>query len=300
MNEYETISIPLPVKISAKSNVFVQLKQFIFQIVYNITSPPKPKLMGTFMKFGNFVWIHDKSFANQIYSNGFFGKGDLSRSQPTWYQRIKQDNKNALEEITVERRKKRKEKKNKHVDAENYLTSDELLNFAMNVDVENFQLDLYEAFFLVYGLNALSIENSKEIPMSIEECWSTFNKCNELFHINYVVYHYYRSLGWVPKNGSKFGVDFVLYQSGPSFRHSDYAVVVMPLYSNKTEESKSWTWLLRLNRICTHVKKTLILCYVHIPEDTSSCTSLENYSIRQIIYKRWSPQKNREEKQKDT
>lgn len=136
--------------------------------------------------------------------------------------------------------------------------------------------------------------------------------------MNYAVYHYYRSLGWVPKTGSKFGVDFgtsdglkkhayvlfltlsfstylVLYQSGPKFRHADYAVTVIPLYNGKAmEKEKSWDWLLRLNRICTQVKKTLILCYVSLPHDTSTCTDLNEYTIRQVIYKRWSPQKNRE------
>jgi len=144
------------------------------------------------------------------------------------------------------------------------------------------------------------------------DCWSTFCKANPAFHSHYAVYHFYRSLGWVPKTGSKFGVDFgklfltsqglhtysysdlVLYQSGPSFRHADYAVIVMPLTNSKLEEPKSWDWLLRLNRICTQVKKTLILCYVTIPDDTTSFSNLDDYCIRQVIYKRWSPQKNRE------
>lgn len=86
----------------------------------------------------------------------------------------------------------------------------------------------------------------------------------------------------------------VLYQSGPSYRHADYAIVVLPLYHNEIETQKSWEWLLRLNRICTQVKKTLILCHVYIPSDTSSYTNLKEYHVREVIYKRWSPQKNRE------
>lgn len=86
----------------------------------------------------------------------------------------------------------------------------------------------------------------------------------------------------------------VLYESGPSFRHADYAIVVIPLYQDKIEESKSWEWLLRLNRISTQVKKTLILCYVTMPRTTLSYSNLNEYTIREVIYKRWSPQKNRE------
>ncbi|KAI9480367.1 MAG: tRNA intron endonuclease [Benjaminiella poitrasii] len=285
----------LPVRLHLANGIFGQFIQYLLEITHNIIPLPKPRITGTFVKFGRFVWIHDKSYVSQVYYAGFFGKGELSRSEPTWYKRNKENNKQALEEITVERRRKRKHKKNKQVDDnnENYLTSSELLNIAMDRDVESFQLDLYEAFFLAYALNALSIENSDKMSMSIQDCWLAFNECNESFHVNYTVYHYYRSLGWTPKNGSKFGVDFVLYQSGPSFRHSDYAIVVVPLYANKIEETKNWDWLLRLNRICTQVKKTLVLCYVTIPADVS-CANLNDYSIRQVIYKRWSPQKNRE------
>lgn len=86
----------------------------------------------------------------------------------------------------------------------------------------------------------------------------------------------------------------VLYKSGPRYRHADYAVTIIPLYANKIEEAKSWGWLLRLNRICTQVKKTLILCYVTVPANTDTHHALNEYHIRQVIYKRWSPQKNRE------
>jgi tRNA-splicing endonuclease subunit Sen2 len=51
--------------------------------------------------------------------------------------------------------------------------------------------------------------------MSIEDCWSVFCRSNDSFHVNYAVYHFYRSLGWVPKSGSKFGVDFGKIQELP-------------------------------------------------------------------------------------
>src|SRR5580692_8874553 len=42
------------------------------------------------------------------------------------------------------------------------------------------------------------------------------------FFINYVVYHHYRSLGWVVKGGIKFCVDYLLYKRGPVFTHAEY------------------------------------------------------------------------------
>jgi len=41
------------------------------------------------------------------------------------------------------------------------------------------------------------------------------------FLVNYVVYHHYRSLGWVIKGGIKFCVDYLLYKRGPVFHHAE-------------------------------------------------------------------------------
>lgn len=41
------------------------------------------------------------------------------------------------------------------------------------------------------------------------------------FLVNYVIYHHYRSLGWVVKSGIKFCVDYLLYKRGPIFSHAE-------------------------------------------------------------------------------
>lgn len=41
------------------------------------------------------------------------------------------------------------------------------------------------------------------------------------FLVNYVVYHHFRSLGWVVKGGLKFCVDYLLYKRGPVFHHAE-------------------------------------------------------------------------------
>ncbi|KAG0355235.1 tRNA splicing endonuclease subunit sen2 [Gamsiella multidivaricata] len=120
------------------------------------------------------------------------------------------------------------------------------------------------------------------------------------FVIRYVAYHYYRSLGWIVKDGLKYGADFLLYQKGMVFGHSQYAVRVVPSadYDNKDLDSDltapsqegrsvnfmkypmtrpgfsptpglclahtslSWQWLLTLNRV---IAQTVILCHVILP-----------------------------------
>ncbi|KAF8929648.1 tRNA splicing endonuclease subunit sen2 [Dissophora ornata] len=85
--------------------------------------------------------------------------------------------------------------------------------------------------------------------MSIRECWLRFSEASTLqnqkftnntspttfeisannpFIVRYVVYHHYRSQGWIVKDGIKYGTDFLLYQKGMVFGHSQYAVRVIP------------------------------------------------------------------------
>jgi tRNA-splicing endonuclease subunit Sen2 len=155
-------------------------------------------------------------------------------------------------------------------------------------------------------------------PLTIQECWLQFAKCslsaekstiiNECslqtqqsrtlcnkfqwradnpFIVRYVVYHYFRSQGWIVKDGLKYGTDFLLYRKGMVFGHSQYAVKVIPCskFEAKEEESDrqsepllpttqgsniiltpapgllqphsvySWQWLLTLNRVVAQVQK---------------------------------------------
>lgn len=43
--------------------------------------------------------------------------------------------------------------------------------------------------------------------MSLSEMWCTFCEAKQDFIPNYIAYHYFRSKGWVPKLGIKYGTD---------------------------------------------------------------------------------------------
>ncbi|KAL4938582.1 hypothetical protein BDV06DRAFT_231678 [Aspergillus oleicola] len=158
---------------------------------------------------------------------------------------------------------------------------------------EHLQLSNEEAFFLVYGLGALHIfDKDRETALSAGSllsllCHHSYSpprdlsadlKTDDPFLVSYVVYHHFRSLGWVVRSGVKFGVDYLLYNRGPVFSHAEFAVVVIPSYAHaywsETEERKaecagkqarSWWWLHCVNRVQAQVKKTLVVCYVEIP-----------------------------------
>ncbi|EOA84139.1 tRNA splicing endonuclease subunit sen2 [Exserohilum turcicum] len=140
------------------------------------------------------------------------------------------------------------------------------------------------------------------------------------FLLRYVVFHHFRSLGWVVRPGIKFAVDYLLYMRGPAFTHAEFAIMIIPSYSspywNKQldgrpmprtmDERKDWWWFHRVNRVQTQVMKTLMLVYVEVPEpwDTRSTdmdgfkvdigSALKQYKVREFVFKRWSPSRNRD------
>lgn len=163
--------IPLPVAIHPSADIYNYLLQQLLRCYYAIVKP-EPRFSGTFMEFGRFVWIQDRSSIHKLYKSGFFGKGDLSRSEPTWFNRNMQQNKVSLEELTVERRRKRR---NANIEAsDETLKPDQILDFARNQDVETFQLDLYEAFFLSYATNSLSLTSINGVSFFVDLSIQTF------------------------------------------------------------------------------------------------------------------------------
>lgn len=100
--------------------------------------------------------------------------------------------------------------------------------------------------------------------MTIKQLWRTFQivqhpghteispsntfpiRFDNPFIINYVVYHHYRSLGWVVRGGIKFCVDYLLYKRGPVFSHAEY---VFPLFLHLTPSTESRLWKIRARRV---------------------------------------------------
>lgn len=73
---------------------------------------------------------------------------------------------------------------------------------------EKLILTLEEAFFLLYGLGCLQVVYNDHHIFNIEECWKAFSQSNSQFIERYVVYHYFRSKGYIVKPGIKFGGDY--------------------------------------------------------------------------------------------
>jgi tRNA-splicing endonuclease subunit Sen2 len=109
-------------------------------------------------------------------------------------------------------------------------------------NLEHMQLQRGEAFFLVFALDVLEIQDDKQGDdaarvLTVQETWQLFLtsslplpnpyanaaardiRPDNPFILSYVVYHHYRSLGWVVRNGVKFCVDWVLYKGSDGTKH---------------------------------------------------------------------------------
>lgn len=199
---------------------------------------------------------------------------------------------------------------------------------------EHLQLTLEEAFFLSFGLGVLDIQitpgsslekpnstelRSKKAILSLFASHATFPPSpfspappapDSLFLLSYATYHHFRSLGWVVRPGTKFGVDYLLYNRGPVFSHAEFAVIILPSYSHaywqteegkrsrRVQEQKDWWWLHCVNRVQSQVKKSLAMCYVEVPppaqgEVANVADLLRGYKVREFVIRRWLMNRSR-------
>jgi len=196
---------------------------------------------------------------------------------------------------------------------------------------EHLQLSNEEAFFLVYGLGVLRVfDDGRKSAIPTTSLLQLFRQhsyfphrdfsagleSDDPFMISYVVYHHFRSLGWVVRSGVKFGVDYLLYNRGPVFAHAEFAVVTLPSYEHpywfatverrtraSQKQTRSWWWLHCVNRVQAQVKKTLVLCFVDVPPSNLISPGtlqddiglmLRHYTVREMIIKRWAPNRSRD------
>uniref|UniRef100_A0A673TCF3 tRNA-splicing endonuclease subunit Sen2 n=1 Tax=Suricata suricatta TaxID=37032 RepID=A0A673TCF3_SURSU len=157
-----------------------------------------------------------------------------------------------------------------------------------------------EAFFLVYALGCLSIYYEKE-PLTILKLWKAFPVVQPTFRTTYMAYHYFRSKGWVPKVGLKYGTDLLLYRKGPPFYHASYSVII-ELVDDRFEGSLrrpfSWRSLAALSRVSVNVSKELMLCYLIKPstmtdKEMESPECMKRIKVQEVILSRWVSSRER-------
>lgn len=165
---------------------------------------------------------------------------------------------------------------------------------------EYLQLSLEEAFFLVYALGCLSIYREQE-PLTIVKLWKVFTTIQPAFRTTYMAYHHFRSKGWVPKVGLKYGTDLLLYRKGPPFYHASYSVIVETVderFEGSLRRPFSWKSLAALSRVSVNVSKELMLCYLVKPAamtdaDMESPDCMRRIRVQEVILSRWVSSRER-------
>ena len=358
--------------------------------IHESISPSPPLYVGWYDPVTRSVWMYDQGDALKLWTQGFFGKGSLSRSEPTWTSRriaekeARQRGIITAEQMTQRRREERRLLKieraraavragiqlpdgitalggelrdddtlGRGADGELWrgdedkpiveagvsrikglkYFSDDIQSTQVDTDeqeehaeeeeeedgqdVEHFQLTMIEAFFLAAMLGCLEVHDvnghvranlhANQKCLSLDTLYQLcmisylprFDAHNQLkwvrpdnpFLLSYVVYHHFRSLGWVVKSGTKFCVDFLLYKRGPVFSHAEFSVLVIPEYENEQDREgspfmrhhnageKSWIWFSMMNRVNTQVQKVR-LNYLH--GDTCLGTRVDSPRQREL------------------
>ncbi|XP_071804336.1 uncharacterized protein [Asterias amurensis] len=166
---------------------------------------------------------------------------------------------------------------------------------------EHLQLKLEEAFFLSYGLGCLSVLDDNKKALDLTEMWQAFCSRQENFVANYIAYHYYRSKGWVPRDGVKYGAHFVLYKHGPPFYHGSYSIIVKMVTEGSWDTSDPLTWpaLSGMDRITETVAKEVMFCYVLRPanlsdDEMTSPRCIPRFRVQEILMRRWVSSRERD------
>lgn len=289
---------PLPYNIEVLPPLAIHNPISIIYYLYClIKAHPKQDIhKGELLNDGT-VKITDPKSAKALWSRGFFGKGTLSRSEPSWYGRTMRrlgldGGELTFEELTELRRQRRREFKRERDLIEKKqllekrlaegLPEDPLLS-AEIAKLEQSPDDDYRtavrsedtALLIddtdIIRLEYLQLSPHEAVFLSLGlGVLDTGHEISQLLQRTlgysvqrlheYIAYHYFRSLGWCMRSGVKFGTDFILYKRGPPFHHAEYAVNVVA-----SDAQLDWQGNQAIMRVLGGVKKTLVLAYVEGP-----------------------------------
>lgn len=167
-----------------------------------------------------------------------------------------------------------------------------------STEVPIHQLDLFECFFIFDVLGTINIYSGDKLIDSRKELWQLFKRAysqgdENSFLLKYAAYFYFRSKGWVVKNGLKYGCDFVLYKDGPSYNHSLFCVTVLRVsFDGEVQTKLPPQYMNGIVRISKSVQKHPLICFVKFPRCEDVCDDsdlISDCTIRCVHVERWDP-----------
>lgn len=234
------------------------------------------------------VVVSNKDHVKDIYSGGFFGKGNCSYGEP----KFEAGSHDRVMKAIYECQSYQIEETNQAIASISDFKKESPFQTTEN---EELILIPEEAYFLAFGLGVLRVKRSGS-DISLDELYADLFAHNHQFPLRYAAYHHFRHKGWVVRPGVRMGVDFLLYKDGPPFTHSSFMVIIR---TDDDDERLAMEELTEhdldvLTRISGTVQKVLLLCYVLRPSnsvDLSMPSCLRKMEVCEIITSRWEPSK---------
>ena len=113
-------------------------------------------------------------------------------------------------------------------------------------------LSPFETLYLEeYGIIRVFDEKDK---LTVKKLIKHFSEIYEDFERKYTVYKFLRNKGYVVRPGMKFGSDFIIYEQGPGFDHSQWVVHV-----EKDDIKLHAINIVRAGRLAASVKKRYLI-----------------------------------------
>lgn len=184
--------------------------------------------------------------------------------------------------------------------------------------ITSLKLSFEEAYFLSYAFGLMAISD-EAVPGTVQEVygladlWRRFSQLYQpddqnAFAARYAAYHFFRSKGWVVRNGFKFGTDYLLYREGPPFAHALFSVMVRwQVEDDECTTSKSakvpfqWNEISGLTRVSKNAHKEILICMVSIPralmnseEMLSGPQCIRHFTVDCILVNRWNSSRGSE------
>lgn len=149
---------------------------------------------------------------------------------------------------------------------------------------ELYSVSLVEAYYLLkYTPHLFELKHH-----SLASAYQAFCTLQGTFQVDWLVYESLKQASWIVKNGSKYGVQHLLYTENPGQGHSIYGVLL------EEEQGPSWHHLVSVIRTLDQVKKKLMVCSVEHPQGRALKDAPVKPSVRRIHVSRWLPQAHRE------
>nr|CAD2160319.1 unnamed protein product [Meloidogyne enterolobii] len=147
-----------------------------------------------------------------------------------------------------------------------------------------------EAFYLLNELNVIKINGN--IPRENEQIFEYFRSIfGPSFVRKYIVYKYFRKLGWIVRDGLTFGVDFLLYKDGIELHHSCAGIKIVSMSDPIITDIS----ISAVQRELNNCKKQLLIAAIDfkILEENVKLVDIEMAKINILFLNHWNLHKNR-------